>query len=165
MDTQEIKKDITKIHISKNIIIGILSIALVAVSAVAIGLGVDHEEHINGKEYQGEKFLGENNRYDDHNVNPNDGESNDDQVTSMNGTMGSTMQSMMSGLQGKTGDAFDKEFLSEMIIHHQGAVDMAKAVLATSKRPELIKLANDIITVQTKEIDMMKGWQTAWFKQ
>lgn len=78
--------------------------------------------------------------------------------------MESMMSGMMAGLQGKTGDAFDKEFLDEMIVHHQGAVEMAKAVLATSKRPELIKLANDIISAQTKEIGMMQEWQKAWFK-
>ena len=83
-----------------------------------------------------------------------------------NGMMGmnDTMGSMMSGLKGKTGDEFDKAFLSEMIVHHQGAVEMAQAVLATSKRPELIKLANDIITAQTGEIKMMQDWQKAWFK-
>jgi len=78
--------------------------------------------------------------------------------------MGSMMTGMMSGLQDKTGDAFDKEFLAEMIVHHQGAVEMAKAVLATSKRPELIQLANNIISAQTKEIGMMQEWQKAWFK-
>jgi uncharacterized protein (DUF305 family) len=82
-----------------------------------------------------------------------------------NGSMMSNeMDGMMAGLQGKTGDAFDKEFLSEMIVHHQGAVEMAKAVLATSKRPELIKLANNIISAQNKEIGMMQNWQKMWFK-
>lgn len=78
--------------------------------------------------------------------------------------MSNEMDSMMAGLQGKTGDTFDKEFLSEMIVHHQGAVEMAKAVLATSKRPELLKLANDIISAQTKEIGMMQEWKKTWFK-
>lgn len=78
--------------------------------------------------------------------------------------MKSMMQGMNAGLVGKTGDEFDKAFLSEMIVHHQGAVEMAQAVLKNSKRPELIKLANDIIAAQTKEIDTMKGWQTQWFK-
>ncbi len=83
-----------------------------------------------------------------------------------NGTMGmnDAMGSMMMRLQGKTGDAFDQAFLSEMIMHHQGAVVMAEAVIKTSKRPELIKLSNDIISAQTKEIEMMQGWQKAWFK-
>lgn len=78
-------------------------------------------------------------------------------------TMDSMMDGMMMGLSGKTGDDFDKAFLSGMIVHHQGAVAMAQAVLATSKRPELLKLANDIIAAQTKEIQMMQGWQKSWF--
>jgi uncharacterized protein (DUF305 family) len=79
-------------------------------------------------------------------------------------TMGDMMHSMSAALAGKTGDAFDKAFLEEMIVHHEGAVTMAEQVLATSKRPELIKLANDIIGAQTKEIAMMKGWLSSWFK-
>jgi len=82
--------------------------------------------------------------------------------TTMN--MDQMMDSMMAGLAGKTGDAFDKAFLSEMVVHHQGAVLMAEAVLKNSKRPELIKLANDIIAAQTSEINLMKGWQSSWFK-
>lgn len=77
--------------------------------------------------------------------------------------MAQMMADMNAGLVGKTGDAFDKAFIDEMVVHHQGAVEMAKLVLATSKRPELIKLANDIITAQTKEINMMNGWSKAWF--
>lgn len=80
-----------------------------------------------------------------------------------NNGMQGTMDSMMAGFNGKTGDAFDKEFLAEMIVHHQGAVVMAEAVFKTSKRPELIKLANGIISAQTGEISMMKNWQSAWF--
>lgn len=82
--------------------------------------------------------------------------------------MGPSMQDMMHDmnamLEGKTGDAFDQAFLSEMIVHHEGAVDMAQKVLEVSKRPELIKLANDIIKAQNGEIEMMKKWQTQWFK-
>ena len=78
--------------------------------------------------------------------------------------MDEMMKGMSASLEGKTGDAFDEAFLKEMIVHHEGAVVMAKQVLATSKRPELIKLANDIITAQTGEIKMMGDWQKAWFK-
>ena len=80
------------------------------------------------------------------------------------GSMASMMHDMNAQLRGKTGDAFDKAFLQEMIVHHEGAVDMAKLVLTTSKRPELIKLANDIISAQTSEIKMMQDWQKTWFK-
>lgn len=74
------------------------------------------------------------------------------------------MDSMMSGIDGKTGNEFDKAFLSEMIAHHQGAVLMAEAVLKNSKRPELIEFAKAIIAVQTKEINIMKGWEVEWSK-
>ncbi len=78
-------------------------------------------------------------------------------------TMTTAMHGMTTALEGKTGDEFDKQFLSEMIEHHEGAVVMARQVLATSKRPELIKLANDIISAQTTEISTMKSWQNDWF--
>lgn len=75
------------------------------------------------------------------------------------------MMEVMSGdLDGKTGDSFDKAFIDRMIIHHKGAVVMAEQVLQTSKRPELVQLANDIISAQTKEIEMMEGWRTTWFE-
>lgn len=74
-----------------------------------------------------------------------------------------SMSSMMAGLQGKTGDAFDKAFLEEMIIHHEGAVEMAEALLQNTKRPELQELGSDIISAQTGEIQMMQGWLRDWF--
>lgn len=84
-------------------------------------------------------------------------------------TGGSSMQSMMDGmmanLEGKTGDEFDKAFLSEMIVHHQGAVKMAASVLKNSQRAELKELANDIISAQEKEVSMMKNWQKEWFNR
>lgn len=78
--------------------------------------------------------------------------------------MNHMMASMNASLLGKTGDTFDKAFLSEMIVHHQGAVSMAQLVLTSSNRPELKKLANDIISAQNTEIQMMKDWQKVWFK-
>ena len=77
--------------------------------------------------------------------------------------MDSMMQGMMSSLEGKTGDSFDKAFLSEMIVHHEGAVAMAQEVIKNSKKPELLKLANDIISAQNQEIEMMNGWLKAWY--
>jgi uncharacterized protein (DUF305 family) len=58
--------------------------------------------------------------------------------------------------------SFDQRFLAAMIPHHEGAIVMAKDLLAKSTRPEMKKLAQDILTSQQAEIDQMKGWQTAW---
>jgi uncharacterized protein (DUF305 family) len=78
-------------------------------------------------------------------------------------SMGSMMSDMTAGLKGKTGDELDKAFLEGMVIHHQGAVDMAKELQKGTKRPELQKMASDIIDVQTKEINMMQKWLNEWF--
>ncbi len=74
-----------------------------------------------------------------------------------------TMGTMVDSLKGKKGDNLDLAFLEEMIVHHERAVAMAKELQKGTKRPELQKMADDIISVQTTEINMMKGWLTAWF--
>lgn len=58
-----------------------------------------------------------------------------------------------------TGDA-DKDFVSNMIPHHQGAVNMAKIELQHGKDPELRKMARDIIKSQQQELAFMKKWQS-----
>lgn len=73
-----------------------------------------------------------------------------------------TMADMVGMLQGKSGDEFDKAFLAGMIEHHQGAVDMSVMANQYAKHDEIKKLASNIVTGQSKEIDMMKGWQVSW---
>lgn len=89
----------------------------------------------------------------------------DDQATERhdNHAMHQMMGDMTTNLSGKTGDEFDKVFLEEMIIHHQGAVDMAELVLENSDRVELRQLAEDIIKLQKAEIDTMQNWLTSWY--
>ena len=59
-----------------------------------------------------------------------------------------------------TGDP-DRDFLAMMIPHHQGAIDMARIVIASGKKPEVRKFAEDIIAHQQAEIDLMNRWLQA----
>src|SRR3989344_2383677 len=63
--------------------------------------------------------------------------------------MGGVMGGMMSGISGKSGDEFDRAFLSEMIMHHEGAVVMAQAALRDAEHEEIKQLARNIIETQT----------------
>ena len=56
-----------------------------------------------------------------------------------------------------TGNA-DIDFVRGMIPHHQGAVDMAKTVLAFGKDPQIRKLAEEIVKAQESEIALMQAW-------
>jgi uncharacterized protein (DUF305 family) len=58
---------------------------------------------------------------------------------------------------------FDLRFIDAMIPHHQGAVEMANVAQQKSKRPEIKKLADNIIKSQNQEITQMKQWRQAWY--
>ncbi len=73
------------------------------------------------------------------------------------------MDDMMLGLSGKTGDEFDKAFIKEMIVHHEGAVMMAQAAQKDAKHSEIKTMANAIISAQTSEINQMKTWLKNWY--
>jgi len=69
---------------------------------------------------------------------------------------------MMNALNGKAGDEFDKEFLDQMIMHHQSAVDMASTGVTNAYHQEVKDLTKAIVTAQTKEILQMRQWQKDW---
>ena len=76
------------------------------------------------------------------------------------------MKGMMMNMDLGTADAqFDLRFLNAMIPHHEGAVVMAQDALSKSKRPEIKKLAQEIIASQKIEIKQMQQWKQAWYKQ
>lgn len=55
----------------------------------------------------------------------------------------------------------DVDFVRSMIPHHQAAIDMAKTLIAHGKDSEIKKLAEDVITAQEQEIDLMEAWLKA----
>jgi uncharacterized protein (DUF305 family) len=91
---------------------------------------------------------------------PNDGNDNHTQNTKSMQNMG--MDEMAQSMQGKTGDAFDKAFIDAMIVHHQGAIEMAEMAELQAKHQEIKQLSNDIITAQTTEITQMQQWLKDW---
>lgn len=58
---------------------------------------------------------------------------------------------------------FDLRFIDGMILHHQGAIAMAEAVLQNSQREEMRQLAEAIIAAQQTEIEQMQQWRQAWY--
>lgn len=52
----------------------------------------------------------------------------------------------------------DRDFLTMMIPHHQGAIDMAKIELEYGKDPQTRALAEAIVAAQEKEIAQMTAW-------
>lgn len=52
----------------------------------------------------------------------------------------------------------EKQFLQEMITHHEAAVTMSTQALTLRLHPEVATLAKNIISAQTTEIKMMKDW-------
>ncbi len=73
-----------------------------------------------------------------------------------------SMTAMAEVLKDKSGDEFDKEFISQMIAHHEGAIVMAERAEKQAKHDEIKVLAKAIINAQEKEIADMKKWQTSW---
>ncbi len=84
------------------------------------------------------------------------------------GMMGGGM--MGGGMMGTDLDAleaapdFDKEFIEQMIPHHQMGVMMARMVDARTDRPEIEQLADAIVKTQSAEIDQMRDWYRAWYE-
>ncbi len=58
----------------------------------------------------------------------------------------------------RSAEDFDLEFIRQMIPHHEMAIMMARMLAAGSGREEMQKLADQIITSQSREIDMMRSW-------
>lgn len=56
----------------------------------------------------------------------------------------------------------DVEFAQKMIPHHRQAVEMAEMVQGATDRSELLRLADDIVADQDREIETMTAWLEDW---
>lgn len=73
--------------------------------------------------------------------------------------MDEAMMIMADGMRKAPMDGnINHDFVTMMIPHHQGAIDMAKALLLYTKDPQLRNLAKGIITEQQNEIQLLKIW-------
>jgi uncharacterized protein (DUF305 family) len=64
---------------------------------------------------------------------------------------------MAMGAIKRSGDA-DIDFVRLMLPHHQGAIDMAKVQLLYGKDAQMRRLAQEIVTEQQLEIELMQHW-------
>ena len=64
---------------------------------------------------------------------------------------------MAMGAVKRSGDS-DVDFVRLMLPHHQAAIDMAKTELLYGKDAQMRRLAQEIITDQQLEIELMQRW-------
>jgi len=58
----------------------------------------------------------------------------------------------------KESDNSDADFVRLMVPHHQAAIDMAKTQLTYGTDPQMRRLAQEIITDQQSELELMQLW-------
>ncbi len=78
----------------------------------------------------------------------------------MMGPHGQAMRSAMQRMQQSmpmSGDP-DVDFARMMILHHQGAIDMARSQLEQGQDPQLRQMAQKIIEDQEREIATLTEW-------
>lgn len=62
----------------------------------------------------------------------------------------------MQALEAATGPDASRLFLEQMIVHHEGAVEMAQAQVDSGVNPDAIAMAQAIIDTQNSEIETMR---------
>jgi uncharacterized protein (DUF305 family) len=73
--------------------------------------------------------------------------------------LGASMQKMHLAMASvaPSGDS-DVDFVRLMLPHHQAALDMARTQLVYGKDPQVRRLAQEIVTDQQSEIELMQLW-------
>jgi uncharacterized protein (DUF305 family) len=71
-----------------------------------------------------------------------------------------TMDMMMRKMDTvKTGISPDHDFMSQMIPHHEGAIEMARYEMENGTNFQIVQLAKGILTEQAVEIQQMEGYR------
>ena len=74
----------------------------------------------------------------------------------MDGMSGMMSAEDMAELEAATGGSFDRAFLEMMVVHHEGAVEMAQEQLEAGENPSALALAQEVIDAQQAEIQRMQ---------
>ena len=70
-----------------------------------------------------------------------------------------SMQKMHAAMSSVTStNDSDTDFVRLMLPHHRAALDMAKTELLYGKDPQIRRLAQEIVTDQQSEIELMQLW-------
>lgn len=56
----------------------------------------------------------------------------------------------------------DTTFAQMMIVHHEGAIEMAELAIDKAENPDVVELAERIAQAQGPEIEKMTAWLEAW---
>lgn len=57
----------------------------------------------------------------------------------------------------------DKDFINQMVPHHQEAIETSEIIIAKTSNPELKKFAENVIKAQNLEVNQMNQWSVDWF--
>lgn len=81
-----------------------------------------------------------------------------DHMSGMDHGSGSGMmtQQDMDALMSASGAEFDRHWLTMMIAHHTGAIDMADTEISDGSNPDAQQMARSIVDTQQQEIDTME---------
>lgn len=88
---------------------------------------------------------------------PTDMEGMDHSSGDMSSMPGMMSDDEMSTLKGSSGPAFDQKFLTMMVEHHEGAIEMARSEQADGQNSKAVALAKKIQQDQTAEVAEMKA--------
>lgn len=96
----------------------------------------------------------------------------DEEVPEYSGRGPGRMGGMRGGMMGRMGtdldaledaDPFDREFIEQMVPHHQMALMMAGMLEQGTNRSEMRAFAREIIDTQGREIEQMQEWYQEWY--